>query len=336
MGTDRTGSSGATAVPLRPTAQDWAACRATSRSHGKSFYLASRALPLQRRQAIQAAYAYCRMADDIVDRAAGESQETVHQALESWQSQLQAPEHPVAIAFSYARATYRIPDQPIHDLLRGLRQDLTVGRYETWHDLHEYCYLVAGTVGLIVAPILGCRDSSALQHAANLGIAMQLTNILRDVSEDAAMGRVYLPADELAHFGMTPESILSGQPGPGFPSLMQFQIARARALYASAFGGVGSLCPSGRLATLAAAQLYSGILDEIERLEYNVFSQRAVTSRSTKSRHIALALRHFALLAIPEPARGFWPRRRAEFESLPSATGEPVALSLASSSRNRR
>src|SRR5690606_9626648 len=142
----------------------------------------------------------------------------------------------------------------------------TVHRYETWTDLHEYCYLVAGTVGLIVAPILGCRDAQALPHAANLGIAMQLTNILRDVAEDSAMGRLYLPIEDLEAFGVTPEGVHSGRPEPGFALLLEFEIARARTLYAGALAGVPSLCPSGRFATLAAAGLYAGILDEIERM----------------------------------------------------------------------
>ncbi len=320
---------------VRPTAEDWDVCQQTARTFGKSFYLASRALPHERRQAVRAAYAYCRMADDIVDRAADEDVASVDRALDRWERQLAAPEHPVAIAFASARETYGIPDQPIHDLLRGLRQDLTVHRYETWQELHEYCYLVAGTVGLIVAPILGCRDAHALPHAANLGIAMQLTNILRDVAEDAEMGRVYLPREELAQFGVTPEGIVCGRPGPDFPSLMQVQIARARSLYASAFAGVPALCPSGRFATLAAAELYAGILDEIERLDYDVFRRRAVTSRATKARKLSAAVRHFARMSMPVHVRALPSGQRVAIDDPSAASGEQVALSLASSTRTR-
>ena len=167
--------------PARPSQDDWALCRNTAKSLGRSFYLASRLLPTHRRQAILAAYAYCRTADDIVDRANSVPAAKVEASLDDWERQLATPTHPIAVAFAAAREDFGVPEQPVRELLLGLRQDLSVDRYETWDDLQHYCHLVAGTVGLIVAPILGCRDSRALAHAATLGIAMQLTNILRDV-----------------------------------------------------------------------------------------------------------------------------------------------------------
>ena len=143
--------------------------------------LASRCLPPARRRGVLAAYAYCRIADDIVDAVATRGSDASAAALASWEAQLETPRHPVAIAFANARAVFSVPEQPVHDLLIGIRMDLTTTRYETWPDLRSYCYHVAGTVGLMVAPILGCRDTRALSHAAMLGMAMQLTNILRDV-----------------------------------------------------------------------------------------------------------------------------------------------------------
>jgi phytoene synthase len=214
-------------------------------------------------------------------------------ALHDWERQLDQPRHPVAVAFAEVRERYAIPDQPVRELFDGMRADLTISRYETWPELRRYCHLAAGTVGLIVAPILGCRDPQALPLAAELGIAMQLTNILRDVREDAEMGRIYLPLDELAAFGVDPVALLAGQPGETFPDLLRLQIERARGLYAHALSGVPALSPGGRLTTLVAADLYAGILDEIEANRFDVFGQRAVVSRSTKARKLAQASARF-------------------------------------------
>jgi phytoene synthase len=254
------------------------------RQHGRTFYFASRCLPPERRRAVLATYAFCRVADDIVDEAETTGPEAVATALERWKEQIDRPEHPVAVAFAATRERYSIPIRPVHDLLTGIQMDLTANRYGSWSELRTYCYHVAGTVGLMVAPILGCREQSALQHAAGLGIAMQLTNILRDVAEDARLGRLYLPLDEIAAFGCDPDAILAGRPGPGFPALIAFQIERARALYADAHCGVGSLIPRGRFTTLAASRLYAGILTEIEAINYDVFSTRAHVSTARKIR----------------------------------------------------
>jgi phytoene synthase len=261
---------------------DWGACAAIAAEHGRTFYLASRLLPPPRRRAILATYAYCRTADDIVDKADAFGPDAALKALDRWEQQLDAPTDPVARAFAVARAEYAVPVEPVRELLVGIRMDLDVSRYASWPDLQRYCHLVAGTVGLMVAPILGCRNKSALEHATILGIAMQLTNILRDVAEDGRNGRLYLPLDEVAAFGCDPESIVAGVGGPGFPDLMALQIRRARALYARAEAGMSALCPSGRLTATAASRLYSKILDEIEMLNYDVFSRRAHVSTGRK------------------------------------------------------
>ena len=250
---------------------DWALCDAIARSHGRTFYLASRFLPPERRRGVLATYAFCRIADDIVDAAPERGAEASAAALDGWAAEIETPVHPVAVAFAEARARFGIPRQPVHDLLTGIRMDLTTTSYATWPELRTYCHLVAGTVGLMVAPVLGCRATRAIEHAATLGIAMQLTNILRDVAEDSARGRLYLPLDEIAAFGCDPEAILAGRPGKQFPALMAFQIRRARALYAAASPGIRALSPSGQITTLAASRLYAGILSEIESLEYDVF-----------------------------------------------------------------
>jgi 15-cis-phytoene synthase len=293
--------------PRYAASEDWKFCSDVSRNHGKSFFLASRLLPPNRRKAILAAYAFCRIADDIVDAATSSNTTQTLDRLDDWERQLSSPNHPVSRAFAAARDQFQIPDQPVHDLCAGLRSDLDNVRFSDWSELREYCYLVAGTVGLIVAPILGCRDDRALKHAADLGIAMQLTNILRDVKEDAAMGRIYLPLDELNAYQIDPDDILKGNPGEAFPDFVAFQIRRARDLYSSAMTGVPALVPSGQLATLAAAELYSGILGEIEAMNFDVFAGRAHLSPAQKIIRFARALSRFAT-----PSGGYFPNEEPD------------------------
>jgi phytoene synthase len=286
-----------------PTKADWRACETLASGHGRSFYLASRLLPPARKRAVLATYAWCRITDDIVDRATAQGPEATSAALDAWAAELVEPRHSVAIAFAAARQCFGVPDGPARDLLTGVRMDILPGAYASWDQLRTYCFHVAGTVGLMVAPILGCDDPGTYRHAADLGIAMQLTNILRDVAEDAAMGRLYLPLDEVAAFGCDSEAILAGIPGAGFRDLMAFQVARARRLYREAHAGVPTLAPSGRLATLAAARLYAGILDEIEAMGHDVFRGRAVVPSSRKARLLASASASVALMSVT-------PRRR--------------------------
>jgi phytoene synthase len=261
---------------------DWRRCAAVARAHGRTFFLASRLLPPNRRRAVHATYAYCRIADDIADYARDPS--LAARALDAWEDQLDHPTDPVAVAFARVRARHDVPVAAARDLLAGIRMDLTPRVFATWDELRLYCYRVAGTVGLMVAPILGCRDERALSHAVNLGIAMQLTNILRDVGEDARRGRLYLPLEDLALFGCDPEAILRGQPSGRFADLVAFEIARARALYADGRRGLPALSPTGRLAALAGGELYAMILTRIEELDYDVFASRAHVTTGRKLR----------------------------------------------------
>ena len=289
---------------LSPTDADWRACEAIASSHGRSFYLASRMLPPARKRAVLATYAWCRITDDIVDRAAERGVEATARALYAWEAELDAPTHPVAIAFAASRERFGVPEGPARDLVTGVRMDIVPGTYASWDELRTYCFHVAGTVGLLVAPILGCDDPDASRYAVDLGVAMQLTNILRDVAEDAEMGRLYLPLDEIAAFGCDPDAILAGTPGPRFRELMAFEVARARALYREALKGVPALVPSGRLATLAAARLYAGILDEIEAMDHDVFRGRAFVPAPRKARLLASASASVARMSVmPRPNR---------------------------------
>lgn len=280
------------------TEADWQACEAIASSHGRSFYLASRLLSPSRKRGATATYAWCRITDDIVDRAAERGVEATREAVDAWEAELVDPNHSVALAFAVVREQFGVPSSPAHDLITGVRMDIVPGTYATWEELRTYCFHVAGTVGLLVAPILGCDDPDATRYAVELGIAMQLTNILRDVAEDAAMGRLYLPLDEIEAFGCDPEAILAGMPGPRFPELMAFQVDRARGLYRQALKGVPALVPSGRLATLAAARLYAGILDEIEAMDHDVFRGRAFVPASRKARLLAGASASVALMSM--------------------------------------
>ncbi len=273
-----------------PSERDWAVCRDVTRTHGTTFYFACQLLPLRTRQAIHAVYAWCRTADDVVDAADHRDIEDPRGVLDAWLEAIDTPCDPISRAFSWVLRAYGISDQCAHDLVAGVRMDLQHQRFGTWQELRHYSYCVAGTVGLMTAPILGCRDNSALPCAVELGIAMQLTNILRDVAEDARMGRIYLPLEDLAQFRVTPESILALQPDGDFDQLMKFEIARARALYQSAQPGIGALSVSGQIATMSGSQLYSKILHRIEARDYDVFGGRATVSTSAKVREMPLVL----------------------------------------------
>jgi 15-cis-phytoene synthase len=279
---------------------EWRLCAAIARSHGRSFFLASHCLPPDRRRAIHAIYAYCRIADDIADHSADATSAAL--ALDAWERQLAAPTHPVAVAFAAARAQHGVPVAPAQDLITGVRMDLGPCRFATWDDLRHYCYHVAGTVGLMVAPILGCEDEAALPYAVDLGIAMQLTNILRDVGEDARRGRLYLPLDELAAFSCDPEAILCGRPRGRFRELLAFQVARARNLYVQARHGIPALSPAGRLTTLAASEFYATILRAIEERDYDVFGARAYVPNGRKLAALPGLATDFVRLAWPPGA----------------------------------
>jgi phytoene synthase len=260
-------------------------CGEIARRHSKSFFISSRFLPVAKRRAVWAVYAFCRTADDIADRegAAGERLG----AIDAWEAQLRAAyagraNNPIFVAFADAAARYDVPLQAALDLLHGTRMDVTVERYGTYDDLRGYCYLVASTVGLLVTPILGVVDDAAVHDAAALGHAMQMTNILRDVGEDARMRRVYLPAEELSRFGYTEADLFAGVVDERFVALMHFQIERTRQLYRDAEPGIARLQPESRYAVRLALHLYRGILGAIEANRYDVFTRRAHVSLQAK------------------------------------------------------
>jgi phytoene synthase len=259
-------------------AECYALCRDIARDHSKTFYMSSSFLSPEQRRAVWAVYAFCRTADDIVDRTAP-AHERLSQ-IDQWEAQLLAAHEghafdPIFTAYADATARFSIPLEPALALLQGARRDITVRRYATYDELRDYCYLVASTVGLLVTPILGVTTDAALPYGIELGRAMQMTNILRDVGEDARMDRIYLPAEDMLRFGYTEERLFASAVDDSFVALMRFQIARVRELYAQAEPGIAMLAPQSRYTVRLAMRLYSGILDAIEANDYDVFTRRA-------------------------------------------------------------
>jgi phytoene synthase len=265
-------------------------CREIVRVHSKTFYLSSLFLEPLKRRAVWAVYAFCRTADDIVDRDSPAPDKLA--AIDAWESQLVAAYEgrtgdPIFVAFADAAQRFGIPVEPALDLLRGARMDVTVRRYETYAELREYCYLVASTVGLLVMPILGTLSPAAITYGVALGRAMQMTNILRDVGEDARMDRIYLPAEDLRRFGCPESCIMEAVVDEPFVDLMRFQIERVRAMYTEAEPGIALLASESRFTVRLALGLYRRILERIEANDYDVFTQRAYVPFRTK---LAMAL----------------------------------------------
>ncbi|MDQ3930431.1 MAG: phytoene/squalene synthase family protein [Chloroflexota bacterium] len=269
----------------------WAyeACTDIIRHHSKSFYFSARLLPAAKRHGIMALYAFCRSSDDLVDNADTQAaREQATTALDAWAAlnsqQSTRHDNPVLVAWADTRRRFGIPGALPEELLNGVRMDLTISRYGTWDDLWLYCYRVASTVGLMSMYVTGADTMDAVPYAVQLGVALQLTNILRDVGEDAAAGRIYLPAEDMARFGYTEEMLLGGEVNNSFINLMRYEVARARALYAAACPGIAMLPADSRVAVAAAATVYQGILAKIEAAIYNVFTHRAHLSMAEKVR----------------------------------------------------
>jgi 15-cis-phytoene synthase len=253
-----------------------------TKENSKTFYVASALLPKAKRQAIRALYAFCRITDDFIDQTHQDPREL----LGLWQnpsiSSQPQPNELIALAWADTRKRYNIPWQYSQQLIHGVSQDMIKTRYDHFDELTHYCYGVASTVGLMSMHIVGFTDQQAYPYAIRLGVALQLTNILRDIGEDWRAGRVYLPKSELDTFKLTYDDLAEGKVTPEWRAFMRFQIARNRRLYAEAKPGIDYLNRDGRFAIAAAADLYQEILGEIENNDYNVFTQRASVSTVNK------------------------------------------------------
>ena len=270
--------------------QAYAHCEGITSFHSRSFYLASGLMKPEARMAVRALYAFCRTSDDIVDESGADAPAL----LEIWRDRslsLRPPQHDlVAVAWADARAKYAIPQRYAEQLIDGVARDLHQTRYETFEDLTTYCYGVASTVGLMSMHISGYESGDAVRYAVKLGVALQLTNILRDVAEDWERGRVYLPQAELAAFGLGEDDIAAGATEGVYDQrwreFMKFQIRRARQIYEEAWPGINMLHPQGRFSIAAAATFYRAILNDIEDHDYDVFSRRAYVSKWGKIRRL--------------------------------------------------
>jgi phytoene synthase len=261
---------------------------ALTRQHAKTFYFASRFLPLEQRQAAYAVYAICRISDDSVDEQEGfQSRDSLDEARRGIEAAYGGGVLPsdVWYAFGATVERYSIPKRYFVELLDGMEMDLAKSRYADFDELYRYCYRVAGVVGLIMLSLFGQRDARAPEHAVELGVAMQLTNILRDIKEDLNKGRVYLPQDEMARYGVSEADLALGQVTDRLKDLLAFQVARAGDYYARAARGIQMIAESrSRFVALAMKEIYAGILREIERSGYDVYSRRAHVSNGKKLR----------------------------------------------------
>ncbi len=281
-------------------------CESITKLHAKSFYFAARFLPKHKRKTVYPIYAFCRHIDDEIDETTVANQSNAIQAVEKWKAKLKkvyeqreeeketrdkgnkisspisSPSSLVLIAWQDLLETYKIPQNLPLELMRGVLMDTHTKCYETFDELYVYCYRVASTVGLMSSEILGYSDRRALEYAEAMGIGMQLTNILRDIKEDAAIGRIYLPQEDLRKFNVSEDQICAGEMNENFVGLIKFQIKRARDFYRKGEQGIALLERDSRFTVLLASRIYGKILDEIEAQNYNVFNKRARTTKTQK------------------------------------------------------
>ncbi len=256
--------------------------------YSKSFYISACMLPLEKRWATFAVYGFCRYADNLIDNQRNRQAAEILREVEFLAHELEVAyrtgesEHPILRPFIVVAKRYEIPIEYPLDLLRGVQMDIQNTRYQNFDELYVFCYRVAAVVGLMMTHILGCDDDEAFAYAEKLGVAMQLTNILRDVQEDKDMGRIYLPLDELHEFGCTENNILQERITPAFRELMQFQVNRAYSYYDAAADGIPMLEPDSQFAIYSASRIYRGILKRIEARDYNPFLGRVFVPKHRK------------------------------------------------------
>jgi phytoene synthase len=273
------GAAGPAEVSRRDGASldaDYEHCAQVTRRSRSSFYYAFILLPPERRRALHAVYAFCRFIDDIADDEAIREPALL---LKRWREELDrvysgAPTRALSRALADSARRFKIPRELFEEIINGVEMDLSRKRYQTWQELRPYCYRVASALGLICIEIFGYSNPSAKLYAENLGLALQLTNILRDVREDAERGRIYLPLEDLARFNVSENEILGGVYSPNFVRLMDFEARRARELYALA---QSELAPEDR-ATLLTAEamrlIYAALLERIINSNYRVLDRR--------------------------------------------------------------
>jgi phytoene synthase len=260
--------------------------RRITKEFAKTFYFASHFLPKEKRYAAYSVYAICRIGDEAADAASQPAKkETLERLTEKIHLTYEGKgiEDSLLAAFHKTIHAYKIPKEYFLQLMDGMRMDLVKTRYLTFAELYDYCYKVAGVVGLIMLEVLGYRDKKAQNHAISLGIAMQLTNILRDIKEDYLRGRIYLPQEEMRSFGVEEAHIAQEKINDNFKALLKFQINRAKEYYANAQLGIEFIDDQkSRLVASSMKDMYAAILNAIENNNYNVFSKRAAINSVAK------------------------------------------------------
>ena len=252
-------------------------CQQRAAASGSSFYYSFLFLAPERRRAITALYAFCREVDDVVDECS--DAQLARAKLDWWRMEIAnlyggKPQHPVMQALAPAAAAYGVTADRLNQIVDGMAMDLTQTRYLDFAALERYCHLVAGVVGLLAAGIFGYRDPRTLEFAQTLGTAFQLTNIIRDVGEDARKNRIYLPMEDLQEYGVTAADVLQSRPTDLFRKLMQFQIRRAESFYDRALSLLPAEDRRAQRPGLIMAAIYRALLAEIEREGCRVLSQR--------------------------------------------------------------
>jgi len=266
-------------------------CRKVARTRAKNFYYSFVLLSPAQRNAMCAVYAFMRYCDDLSDEPGATAA-----AIDRWRAALDEAlagrydGHPCWPAFHDTVVRYRIPHRYFHEMIDGVAGDLAPRRFATFEDLYRYCYQVASVVGLTIIHIFGFEAPEALPLAEKCGVAFQLTNILRDIREDAGRGRIYLPGEDLRRFGVAEEDLAAGRQTGGYLDLMRFEAARARAYYHEAQPLVGLVHRPSRPSLRALISIYSHLLERIERRNYDVFSGRVSLSGAEKSWIVLRAL----------------------------------------------
>ena len=281
-------------------AESYRCAETVARSRARNFYYSFVVLPPEKRRAFCAVYAFMRYCDDISDGASSLDQK--REMLRRWRATLNEVaggdlhSHPILPAFHDSLGRFAIPAQYFHWIIDGAEMDLEIDHYSTFQQLYRYCFNVASAVGLVCLQIFGYGDEGAKEHAEHCGIAFQLTNILRDVQEDAAMGRVYLPFEDLERFGYRPEELKRAVLDDRFRKLMSFESERASGYYAKGRRLIPMIEPSSRPALWAMMEIYGRILKKIVRRQYDVFGNRVCLSAPEKA---SIALRALVMRYIP-------------------------------------
>ncbi len=252
-------------------------CQDKAKASGSSFYNSFRFLPKDKRRAITALYAFCREVDDVVDECSDAN--VARTTLNWWRNEVAAiylgkPQHPVTQALVPIVKQFNLAQEHFLEIIDGMEMDLDQPRYADFKALQLYCYRVASVVGLLSVEIFGYTDRQTLKYAHDLGIALQLTNIIRDVGEDARRNRIYLPQDELQQFGVTSEDILHARETEGFQKLMAFQIERARHYYQQALDHLPAVDRKAQRTGLIMAAIYRATLDEVVASGCHVLKER--------------------------------------------------------------